>query len=178
MGLISRVSSRTYREPPLATQYHVQLKKMKIPFLSSKWSPKKTPPRRSQSLNNLVNLDPQQRQREFGIEAIDQPTVLRLANGPALKFVEGKWTTDGNPNQDGHDVADAIASAAANTELVTLRSDVKRLTEEQNMLKLKIEILLDMLTEVTGQNTATWTPKWAPWPSRLTALFLQLYFSM
>ena len=51
---------------------------MKIPFLSSKWSPKKTPPRRSQSLNNLVNLDPQQRQREFGIDTIDQPTTENL----------------------------------------------------------------------------------------------------
>merc|ERR1711981_41400 len=144
MGLISRVSSRTYRE-----------KMVKIPFLSGKWSPKKTPPRRSQSLNNLVNLDDQQRQREFGIDAIDTPPQLRLQGGPALRFENGKWTTTGTGNEANQDgIADSIASHAASAELIQSRSDVKRLTEENNMLKMKVEILLDMLTEVVGQKNS------------------------
>merc|ERR1712226_1559438 len=142
MGLISRVSSRTYRECN---------PKMKIPFLSNKWSPKKTPPRRSQSLNNLVNLDPAQRQREFGIDTIDQPTACRIAKGPTLKFVNGKWIADGETStngQDGGNIQQALDSAAASQEMVQLRTDVQRLNDENNMLQLKIEILLDMLTEV------------------------------
>merc|ERR1712183_171716 len=144
MGLITRVSSRTYREKK-------RPEKMKIPFLSSKWSPKKTPPRRSQSLNNLVNLDPAQRQREFGIDTIDQPTTFRIAKGPTLKFVNGKWIADGEASsngQDGGNIQQALDSAAASQEMVQLRTDVQRLNDENNMLQLKIEILLDMLTEV------------------------------
>ena len=158
---------------------------MKIPFLSSKWSPKKTPPRRSQSLNNLVNLDPQQRQREFGIDTIDQPTtenlkkytivndrinnknvtfffqsfcIFRIAKGPTLKFVNGKWIADGdasgNAAPDGG-ITQALDSAAASQEMVQLRTDVQRLGDENNMLQLKIEILLDMLTEVQQNKQET-----------------------
>merc|ERR1711988_1546539 len=149
MGLISRVSSRTYIEKKPSI--------MKIPFLSNKWSPKKTPPRRSQSLNNLVNLDPQQRQREFGIDTIDQPTTFRIAKGPTLKFVNGKWIADGDANTNAQDggIQQALDSAAASQEMVQLRSDVQRLNDENNMLQLKIEILLDMLTEVQQNKQET-----------------------
>merc|ERR1712173_45736 len=151
MGLISRVSSRTYREKNQSI--------MKIPFLSNKWSPKKTPMRKSQSLNNLVNLDPQQRQREFGIDAIDQPTTFRIAKGPTLKFVNGKWIADGNNAENGGNQQDgiqqALDSAAASQEMVQLRTDVQRLNDENNMLQLKIEILLDMLTEVQQNKQET-----------------------
>merc|ERR1712159_866230 len=150
MGLISRVSSRTYREKNLSI--------MKIPFLSNKWSPKKTPMRKSQSLNNLVNLDPQQRQREFGIDAIDQPTTFRIAKGPTLNFVNGKWIADGTAENSGNQqdgIQQALDSAAASQEMVQLRTDVQRLNDENNMLQLKIEILLDMLTEVQQNKQET-----------------------
>merc|ERR1712130_518433 len=119
------MGSRTYRER------NQQI--MKIPFLSNKWSPKKTPMRKSQSLNNLVNLDPQQRQREFGIDAIDQPTTFRIAKGPTLKFVNGKWIADGNTENGGNQ--QALDSAAASQEMVQLRTDVQRLNDENNMLQ-------------------------------------------
>merc|ERR1711988_1173458 len=150
MGLISRVSSRTYIEKKPSI--------MKIPFLSNKWSPKKTPPRRSQSLNNLVNLDPQQRQREFGIDTINQPTTFRIAKGPTLKFVNGKWIADGTAENGGNQqdgIQQALDSAAASQEMVQLRTDVQRLNDENNMLQLKIEILLDMLTEVQQNKQET-----------------------
>lgn len=136
---------------------------MRLPW-SSKWSPKKTPPRRSQSLNNLATLDANQRVKEFGIDSIDNPTELRLGNGPTLKFENGNWTTaDGQTNNN---INDAIVSQAANRELVQLRKDTTRLTEENNMLKIKIEILLDMMTEITEmKNQQAAQPNFGSQPS-------------
>merc|ERR1711879_98678 len=152
MGKVPRVLKRACRIflvfPLLGLPHKPITKTMKFPFFGgNKWSPKKTPLRKSQSLNNLVNLDANQRQREFGIDTIDGPTSLRLTGGPEIKFSDGKWTlANDNENQT---IADSVISTAAQKELATLKGDQLRLSEENNMYKLKIEILLDMLTELT-----------------------------
>ena len=97
----------------------------------------------------MVNLDANQRQREFGIDTIDGPTHLRLTGGPEIKFENGKWTVAGQENAS---IQDNVISSAAQQELKQLKEDKLRLTEENNMSKLKIEILLDMLTELTQVN--------------------------
>ena len=84
--------------------------------------------------------------------------IFRIAKGPTLKFVNGKWIADGdasgNAAPDGG-ITQALDSAAASQEMVQLRTDVQRLGDENNMLQLKIEILLDMLTEVQQNKQET-----------------------
>ena len=122
---------------------------MKFPW-SNKWSPKKTPPRRSQSLNNLAALEPNQRQKEFGLDAIDRPTELRLGEGPTLKFENGRWTTaSAGPNGQNSNVGTEVEQHAVAMELKQVKDELLRSNEENNMLKLKVELLLDMLAEVS-----------------------------
>ena len=83
--------------------------------------------------------------------------IFRIAKGPTLKFVNGKWIADGDASGNATDggITQALDSAAASQEMVQLRTDVQRLGDENNMLQLKIEILLDMLTEVQQNKQET-----------------------
>ncbi|XP_052819068.1 protein chibby homolog 1-like [Mya arenaria] len=104
-----------------------------FPF-GDKFSPKKTPPRRAQSLSNL-HLDAEKSREEFGPDV--GPVKLRLG-GQEVAFENGMWVQETGPN------------AASHKEVMKLRRDNQNLVEENNMLKLKIDILLDMLAETSA----------------------------
>lgn len=63
-----------------------QTERMPFPF-ANKFSPKKTPPRRAQSLSNL-NLDATTSKTEFGLEM--GPVKLKLGESE-VAFEDGMW---------------------------------------------------------------------------------------
>ncbi|XP_070707961.1 protein chibby homolog 1 isoform X2 [Pempheris klunzingeri] len=104
-----------------------------MPLFGNTFSPKKTPPRKSASLSSLHTLDRSTREIELGLDY--GPPVMNIG-GQSWKFEEGQWMTESGGN-------------APSRELQRLKKKNVQLEEENNLLKLKIEILLDMLTETT-----------------------------
>jgi len=98
------------------------------------FSPKKSTPRKAASLSNLASLDFSERAKEFGTDIT--PASLNL-DGTELKFEEGVWQ------------ADAVVGGVPHKEMMKLKKENNRILEENNMLKLKVDILLDMLSETT-----------------------------
>ncbi|XP_033127551.1 protein chibby homolog 1-like [Anneissia japonica] len=111
-----------------------------MPLFGPKFTPKKTPPRRSSSLNNLNKLESSIREEEYGL----QYDVARLKlGGQELKFDKenGVWISDGGGGGGG----------VSQREFMKLRKQNQNLLEENNLLKLKMEVLLDMLAETTAE---------------------------
>ncbi|EDL04641.1 UNVERIFIED_CONTAM: hypothetical protein FQV15_0000684, partial [Eudyptes pachyrhynchus] len=109
-----------------------------MPLFGSIFSPKKTPPRKSASLSNLHSLDRSTRELELGLD-YGTPT-MNLA-GQSLKFENGQW------------VADSVISGGVDRrETQRLRKRNQQLEEENNLLRLKVDILLDMLSETTAES--------------------------
>jgi len=106
-------------------------------FGSKSFSPKKAAPRKAASLTNLAGLDVSQRAQEFGLEY--GAASLKL-NGADFKFEDGIWQSESGIGGVPH------------KEMVKLKKENTRLTEENNMLKLKIDLLLDMLAETTAES--------------------------
>ncbi|XP_039249143.1 protein chibby homolog 1-like [Styela clava] len=104
-------------------------------FGNKGFSPKKASPRKAASLSNLAALDATQRAQEFGL---DYGSASLKLNGTQLKFEDGTWHAD-------------TGSSLPQREVVKLRKDNQKLLEENNMLKLKIDILLDMLSESAAE---------------------------
>uniref|UniRef100_A0A4W6BJ22 Chibby 1, beta catenin antagonist n=1 Tax=Lates calcarifer TaxID=8187 RepID=A0A4W6BJ22_LATCA len=111
-----------------------------MPLFGNTFSPKKTPPRKSASLSSLtygefreLTLDRSTREIELGLEY--GPPVMNIG-GQSWKFEDGQWITESGGNGSGR-------------ELQRLKKRNIQLEEENNLLKLKIEILMDMLTETT-----------------------------
>lgn len=111
-----------------------QLTDMPLSLFGNKFSPKKTPPRRAHSLSNL-HLDASQSREEFGPDV--GPVKLKLG-GSEIQFDNGMW------------VAESGAGGASHKEVMKLRKQNQLLSEENNLLKLKIDVLLDMLAEATA----------------------------
>uniref|UniRef100_A0AAQ4P557 Chibby 1, beta catenin antagonist n=1 Tax=Gasterosteus aculeatus aculeatus TaxID=481459 RepID=A0AAQ4P557_GASAC len=108
-------------------------KSLKMPLFGNTFSPKKIPPRKSASLSSLHTLDRSTREVELGLEY--GPPAMNLG-GQSWKFEEGQWISESVGNGSGK-------------EFQRLKKRNVQLEEENNLLKLKIEILLDMLTETT-----------------------------
>ncbi|XP_041829899.1 protein chibby homolog 1 isoform X1 [Melanotaenia boesemani] len=106
---------------------------LKMPFFGSTFSPKKTPPRKSASLSSLHTLDRSTREIELGLEY--GPPTMNIG-GQNWKFEDGQWISESGGN-------------TSSKELQRLKKRNVQLEEENNLLKLKIEVLLDMLTETT-----------------------------
>ncbi|NXU48612.1 CBY1 protein, partial [Turnix velox] len=107
-----------------------------MPLFGSNFSPKKTPPRKCASLSNLHLLDRSTRESELGLEY----GILTLnLSGHCLKFENGQW------------VAESGSFTGDRREMQRLRKKTQQLEEEKNLLQLKVEILLDMLTETTAK---------------------------
>ncbi|XP_041672163.1 protein chibby homolog 1 isoform X2 [Cheilinus undulatus] len=104
-----------------------------MPLFGNSFSPKKTPPRKSASLSSLHTLDRSIREVELGLE-YGQPAMN--IGGQSWKFEDGQWMTESGGN-------------TSSRELQRLKKRNVQLEEENNLLKSKIEILLDMLTETT-----------------------------
>ncbi|XP_012670026.1 protein chibby homolog 1 isoform X1 [Clupea harengus] len=106
-----------------------------MPLFGNTFSPKKTPPRKSASLSNLHTLDRSTREIELGLEY--GAPVMNIG-GQSLKFEEGQWITESGGNVSGK-------------ELQRLKKRNQQLEEENNLLKLKVDLLLDMLSETTAE---------------------------
>lgn len=107
-----------------------------MPLFSSRFSQHKTLPRKSPSLSNLHrDIGPQQNHSEFGIDY--GPISIKLGNVES-HFEDGKWISDVN---DGGTLSKVMKLKKQNVEL----------KEENNLLKLKVDILLDMLAETTAE---------------------------
>ncbi|XP_002733346.1 protein chibby homolog 1-like isoform X2 [Saccoglossus kowalevskii] len=113
------------------------MNKLNMPLFGDKFSPKKTPMRRSASLNNLNKLDHAVREAEYGMEF--GPAAVNLGNHK-LVFENGTWVEDGSPG------------GADQREFNKIKKQNQALSEENNLLKLKIEVLLDMLAETTAES--------------------------
>ncbi|KAM4882369.1 protein chibby homolog 1 isoform 1-T1 [Thomomys bottae] len=112
--------------------------KAEMPLFGNIFSPKKTPPRKSASLSNLHALDRSTREVELGLE-YGTPT-MNLA-GQNLKFENGQWIAD-----------TGISGGVDRREAQRLRRRNQQLEEENNLLRLKVDILLDMLSETTAES--------------------------
>ncbi|KAK7939973.1 hypothetical protein WMY93_003299 [Mugilogobius chulae] len=110
-------------------------KSLRMPLFGSAFSPKKTPARKAASLSSLHTLDRSTREIELGTEY--GPPSMNIG-GQTWKFEEGQWITESG-------------GTGSNKEMQRLRKRNTQLEEENNLLKLKIEILMDMLTETTVQ---------------------------
>ncbi|XP_077406946.1 protein chibby homolog 1 isoform X1 [Vanacampus margaritifer] len=106
---------------------------LKLPRFGKSFSPKKIPPRKSASLSSLHTLDRSTREMELGLEY--GPPSMNIG-GHMLKFEDGQWVTESGGN-------------VSVREVERLKKKNLQLEEENNILKLKIEILIDMLTEST-----------------------------
>ncbi|XP_054623971.1 protein chibby homolog 1 isoform X2 [Dunckerocampus dactyliophorus] len=106
---------------------------LKLPLFGKTFSPKKIPPRKSASLSSLHTLDRSTREIELGLEY--GPPIMNVG-GHTLKFEDGQWITESGGN-------------VSVREVERLKKRNIQLEEENNVLKLKIEILLDMLTQST-----------------------------
>ncbi|XP_027306522.1 protein chibby homolog 1 isoform X2 [Anas acuta] len=108
-----------------------------MPLFGSTFSPKKTPPRKAASLSNLHLMDRSTREIELGLE-YGSP-AMNLA-GQSLKFENGQW------------VAESGSFTGDRREMQRLRKRNQQLEEENNLLRLKVDILLDMLSETTAES--------------------------
>ncbi|XP_076028091.1 protein chibby homolog 1-like isoform X2 [Genypterus blacodes] len=104
-----------------------------MPLFRNTFTPKKTPPRRSASLSSLHTLDHSTREVELGLEC---GTPVMNIGGQSWRFEDGQWLTESGGN-----------TTTKETQQLIKRN--VQLEEENNLLKLKIEVLLDMLTETT-----------------------------
>ncbi|XP_069509069.1 protein chibby homolog 1 [Ambystoma mexicanum] len=107
-----------------------------MPLFGNNFSPKKTPPRKSASLSNLHALERSVKEIEIGMEY--GPPNMNIA-GQSLKFENGQWVAESG-------------GSVAQKEVQRLRKRNQQLEEENNLLKLKVELLLDMLTETTAES--------------------------
>ncbi|EPQ18290.1 protein chibby homolog 1 isoform X1 [Myotis yumanensis] len=108
-----------------------------MPLFGNTFSPKKTPPRKSASLSNLHNLDRSTREVELGLD-YGTPT-MNLA-GQSLKFENGHWVAE-----------TGISGGVDQREAQRLRKRNQQLEEENNLLQVKVEVLLDMFSETTAE---------------------------
>ncbi|ESO84772.1 hypothetical protein LOTGIDRAFT_236125 [Lottia gigantea] len=107
---------------------------MPLNLFGNKFSPKKTPPRRAQSLSNL-HLDSTQSQAEFGLDCNNVKVNL---GGNEVTFENGHW------------IQESAGGGAGHHEVIRLQKHNQQLQEENNFLKLKLDILLDMLAETSA----------------------------
>ncbi|EPY74794.1 protein chibby 1-like protein [Camelus ferus] len=103
-----------------------------MPFFGNTFSPKKTPSRKSASLSSLHNLDRSTREVELGL---DYGTPTMSLAGQSLKFENGQWTAE-----------TGISGGVDRREAQRLRRRIQQLEEEKNLLRLKVDILLDMVS--------------------------------
>ncbi|XP_043923930.1 protein chibby homolog 1 isoform X2 [Protopterus annectens] len=107
-----------------------------MPLFGNTFSPKKTPPRKSASLSNLHTLDRSTREVELGLE---YGSPMMTVGGQSLKFENGQWIVESG-------------GTGTQKEVQRLRKRNQQLEEENNLLRLKIDILLDMLSETTAES--------------------------
>ncbi|ETE65624.1 Protein chibby-like 1 [Ophiophagus hannah] len=108
-----------------------------MPLFGNTFSPKKTPPRKSASLSNLHSLDRSTREIELGLE---YGTPVMTLTGQSLRFENGQW------------IPESFGNNGDRRETQRLRKRNQQLEEENNLLRLKVDLLLDMLSETTAES--------------------------
>ncbi|XP_048377454.1 protein chibby homolog 1 isoform X1 [Stegostoma tigrinum] len=117
-----------------------------MPLFGNVFSPKKTPPRKSASLSSLHTLDRVSREIELGL---DHGAPVMNIGGQSLKFDNGQW------------VSESVGDSGVHKEVQRLRKRNQQLEEENNLLRLKIDILLDMhYLQLLKQSMFEWNKNW------------------
>ncbi|OWR45304.1 chibby protein 1 [Danaus plexippus plexippus] len=105
-----------------------------MPLFSNKFSPKSIPVRRQDTSVIKNEFGSDYASRELSIDI--NPLKLKLGD-IELSFEEGQW------------IPASGRAGAAHKENIRLKKELEQLEEENNMLRLKFEILLDMMTDKT-----------------------------
>nr|XP_026488438.1 protein chibby homolog 1 [Vanessa tameamea] len=105
-----------------------------MPLFSNKFSPKTIPVRKQDTCVIKNELGSDYASRELSIDI--EPLNLKLGDFE-LSFEEGQW------------IPASGRAGAAHKENIRLKKELEQLEEENNMLRLKFEILLDMMTDKT-----------------------------
>ncbi|XP_011306984.1 protein chibby homolog 1 [Fopius arisanus] len=106
----------------------------KMPFFTNKFSPKKTPIRKASISLANKDLSPKRIERELGSDI--GSIRIRLGEQEAT-FDGGNW------------IPETGKVGGTFRENEKLKKEVRRLEEENNLLKIKFDLLLDMITETT-----------------------------
>ncbi|XP_066595169.1 protein chibby homolog 1 [Prorops nasuta] len=109
---------------------------MKMQFFTNKFSPKKTPTRKASVFLANKDLSPKRIEKELGLEI--GPIRLRLGDQESV-FEAGLWIPE----------TGKISGTFKENE--KLKNEIRRLEDENNLLKIKFQVLLDMLTETTAE---------------------------
>ncbi|XP_075455139.1 sperm annulus positionning complex subunit Chibby3 [Ascaphus truei] len=109
---------------------------------SRKFKPKKSPVRQTSSMSSLYLLNHRSRLDELGLD-YGLPRV-QLDNQLCYVFRNGSWVTEGSIRSDS--IRSDIQTKSAVKQLVARN---KILMEENNYLKLQLDVVMDMLTEST-----------------------------
>ncbi|CAI2736968.1 unnamed protein product [Dicrocoelium dendriticum] len=105
-----------------------------MPLFQRRFSVPKFPPRKAASMTNLSQLESSSRSQEFGIDL--GPVRTRLS-GRDLVFRNGTWVIEGGVEMAG--------SSQLGRESFHIKKENHQLVEENNLLRLKVDILLDMV---------------------------------
>ncbi|XP_043675998.1 protein chibby homolog 1 [Vespula pensylvanica] len=107
-----------------------------MPLFSNKFSPKKTPTRKVSTFLINKDLSPKRIEKELGPDI--GSIRIRLGDQEAV-FENGLW------------IPESGKVSGTFKENERLKKEIKRLEEENNLLKLKFEVMLDMLTQTTTE---------------------------
>ena len=131
-----------------------------MPLFSNKFSPKKTPTRRAGVFLANKDLSPKRIEKELGPNV--GPIRLKLGEQEAIfdaglwipgKILQCSFTVKGTFFRSFMRTARVIAESGkiggTYKENEELKKEVKRLEEENNLLKLKFEVLLDMVGDLS-----------------------------
>ncbi|XP_066987336.1 protein chibby homolog 1 [Macrobrachium rosenbergii] len=105
---------------------------MPLNLFSRNFSPGRSRPRRSASLSSLKR----ESEKSGGDLSSDFNRIKLNIGGQNASFEDGEWIAD-----------DGSRGRVSSREVARLRQQNQNLTEENNLLKLKVELLLDLLTE-------------------------------
>ncbi|VDN97134.1 unnamed protein product [Rodentolepis nana] len=107
-------------------------------IFGKKFTLPKMPPRKASSMTNLSQLDASTRSNEFGL---DYGIVKARLSGRNLVFKNGRWRVEEEGTWD----------EKASKEAAQLKKENRKLYEENNLLKVKVDLLLNMLAEATAE---------------------------
>uniref|UniRef100_A0A4W5JDG8 Uncharacterized protein n=1 Tax=Hucho hucho TaxID=62062 RepID=A0A4W5JDG8_9TELE len=113
-------------------------------FSPGNWNPKLPPARLDASLSSLYYLDFNTRETELGPDYA--PLALTLG-GHSLIFQEGQWLLQQRPQG----AKGRSPKAGDRTRIHRLKNKNRELQEENNALKIRVELLMDMLAETTAR---------------------------
>ncbi|CAB3224319.1 unnamed protein product [Arctia plantaginis] len=105
-----------------------------MPLFSNKFSPKTIPVRKQDSSVIKNELGSDYASKELSIDV--SPLKLKLGDFE-VSFENGQW------------IPASGKAGTAHKENIRLKNELEKLEEENNMLRLKFEILLDMMTDKT-----------------------------